>query len=167
MSCAFCSEAKAPHACGICKASLCKECLQYIDTNHFSFMSRVPAKLKLANYCLSCFEKEVLPEQAKYDELMERAKEVYFLTKAYPGYIRVLKRHTKRVDVKLCEDRRETILRLAFFAAELNFNAIIEGDVDSSKVRREGGYQLSTWSGSAMPAEIDAVQLERSSLKRI
>ena len=97
---------------------------------------------------------------------MEKAKDIYFLTKAYPGYIRVLQRHTKRVQVEACDDRRETIMRLAFFAAELGFNSIIEAEVESSK-RRVGGYQSSTWTGSAMPAKIDGDQLERSSLRRL
>ena len=63
-----------------------------------------------------------------------------------------------------CDDRRECILRLAFFAAELGFNAIIESEVDSKKVRK-GAYQSSTWSGSALPADVDGARLEKASLK--
>lgn len=157
---------KGAHACGICAKHVCKNCLHYIDTNHFSFFSKVPQELTVGNYCPICWDEKVVPAQARYDELMEKAKDVYYLSKAYPGYVRVLRRHTKRVSVPECRDRRETIVRLAFFAAELGFNAIIEAEVDSSKIRM-GGRQTSNWFGSAMPANVDSAQLERSSLRRL
>ena len=129
-------------------------------------MSKIPKELTLGNYCPLCFQEKIAPQKAHYDDLMEKAKDVYFLTKAYPGYVRVLQRHTKRVSVEKCDDRRETIMRLAFFAAELGFNAVIESEVNSSK-SRNSGYQSSIWIGSAMPANIDGDQLERSSLRRL
>ncbi len=129
-------------------------------------MAKVPAELSKGTYCLHCFDATVLPKQKEYQDKLERAEDIYFLTKAYPGYVRVLKRHTKRVQVEACNDRRETILRMAFFAVELGFNAIIEADVKSQKTRNHG-HQSSLWSGSAMPAQIDGEQLERSSLRRI
>jgi uncharacterized protein YbjQ (UPF0145 family) len=165
-ACDVCSSPKAVYRCGVCSKTICKKCRVYVDTHTFSFFSKVPPKLLLADYCPECHEREVLPEQARYDELMEKAKDVYYLSKAYPGYVRVLRRHTKRVTVESCPDRRETILRMAFWAAELNFNAIIEAEVDSAKVRH-GGYQTSIWKGSALPANIDGEQLERSSLRRL
>jgi len=167
-NCAVCGEAagKGSHPCGICARHVCKNCLEYVDTNAFSFFSRCPPELLLANYCPTCFDEKVLPQRVRYDELMEKAKDVYFITKAYPGYVRVLRRHTKRVIVEKCDDRRETIVRMAFFAAELGFNSIIEAEVDSTKVRM-GGRQSSLWHGSSMPANIDGEQLERSSLRRI
>lgn len=129
-------------------------------------MSKVPAKLQKANYCLQCYDSQIVPEKIKYQETLEKAADVYFLTKNYGGYIRVLKRHTGRVKVEACADRRETIMRLAFLAAELGLNAIIESEVDSTKTRN-GGYQSKFWTGSALPALIDADQLERSSLRRL
>jgi hypothetical protein len=170
ITCGACGASKAPHTCGICAKTVCKSCLEYVDTEAFSF-SEAPTHLRQGSYCTACFDEQVVPAQARYDELMEKAKDVYFLTRAYPGFVPVLKRHKKRVSVAECEDRRETILRLAFQAAELGFNAIIEADVDSAKVRlggkHKGSYQTSTWAGSAVPALIDAVQLERLSLRRL
>lgn len=130
-------------------------------------MSRIPALLRHENYCLKCFDLHVAPEKIKYNVLMEKAKDVYFLTKAYNGYVRVLRRHTTRVQVPKCDDRRETIVRLAFFAAELGMNAVILSEVESAKARDRDGYQSTIWSGSALPALIDGEQLERSSLRRV
>ena len=163
-SCETCGSSKQCKNCGICARVICKACTHYVDSHHFSFMARVPAKLKLSNYCSECFEAEIEPSIAQYDEMMEKAKDCYFLTKNYTGNVRVLRRYTKRVSVAECDDRRETIIRLAFLAAELGFNAIIEGEVESAK-KRMGGYQTSTWKGSALPANIDGAQLERSSLR--
>jgi uncharacterized protein YbjQ (UPF0145 family) len=129
-------------------------------------MSKIPDVLRQGNVCPACFDQQVRPHQLRMEELLEKAKDVYFLTKAYPGYVRVIQKHTKRVSIDDCDDRRETIVRLAFFAAELGCNAIIEAEVDSKKVSM-GKYQSSRWFGSAMPAKIDGEQLERSSLRRI
>lgn len=164
--CSSCGAQKAPNTCELCNKSICKNCLEHVDSETFSFFTKLPAKLKKANFCPLCYDAEILPEKVRYGAIMERAKDVYFLTKAYPGYIRVLRRHTKRVSIPTCDDRKETILRMAFMAAELNFNAIIEAEVLSRKIRK-GDYQSSLWAGSAMPALIDGEQLERTSLKRI
>ena len=165
-TCASCESPKAAYTCGLCNSSICKSCRHYVDTHTFSFYVPVPDALLKADYCPTCFEREIVPEQARYDELMEKAKDVYYLSKAYPGYVRVLRRHTKRVVIAECDDRRETILRMAFQAAQMGFNAIIEAEVDSAKVRNHG-HQSSVWSGSALPATIDGDQLERSSLRRL
>ena len=48
--------------------------------------------------------------------------------------------------VKDCPDRDETIMRLAFFAAQRSSNAVIQVEVTAEKVRN-GAYQTSKWSG--------------------
>jgi hypothetical protein len=127
-------------------------------------MSVIPEHLKLYLYCARCFHDRILPEQTRYEELMEQAKEVYFLSKAYRGNVRILKRHTKRVSVDDCDDRRECILRLAFKAVELGFNAIIQAEIESEKTH-VNHRQSTLWRGSALPADVDGERLELSSLK--
>ncbi len=164
--CSRCSEPQAAFHCGLCGVAICKACREYVDPTIFSYFLKKPAELAKSDYCHGCYDAKVAPRRAEYEALLEKAEDIYFLTKNYPGYVRVLRRHTKRVVVPECADRRETILRMAFVAAELGFNAIIEADVESQKVRN-GGFQSSVWKGSAMPALIDGDQLERSSLRRI
>jgi uncharacterized protein YbjQ (UPF0145 family) len=164
--CSSCQAVKAPFTCGLCQGALCKSCVQDVDTHSFSYMSKIPKELTQGNVCPTCFDTKVLPHKLKFEETLEKAKDVFFLTKSYKGYVRVLGKHTKRVAVPDCDDRRETIVRLAYFAAELGFNAIIDAEVESKKVVK-GKYQSSRWSGSAMPALVDGEQLERSSLRRI
>ncbi|MBS1984202.1 MAG: hypothetical protein JST16_08520 [Bdellovibrionales bacterium] len=164
--CDICGGKKAPFDCGICAKHVCKSCLEYIDTNSFDFMSHTPPELTKGNYCPVCFEEKIVPARAEYDALMEKAADVYFLTRAYPGYVHVLRRHTKRVNIPECDDRRETIMRMAFLAAELGFNAIIDAEVKSFKVHKNS-RKSALWTGSAVPAQIDGEQLERTSLKRL
>jgi hypothetical protein len=165
-NCASCGAVKASFNCGLCQKNLCKNCVQEVDSHAFSFFSKIPEELKKGNICPTCFEDKILPHKKRFDELLEKANDIYFLTKSYKGYVRVHNKHSKRVIVADCDDRRETIVRLAFFAAELGFNAIIDSEVESKKVRM-GKYQSTRWYGSALPAKIDGEQLERSSLRRI
>ena len=163
-SCTLCSSPKANLKCDVCGIAICKSCTESIDSHDFSFFKKKPEILKLQNFCVQCFDAKVVPEKARYDELMGKANESIFLTKNYRGWVPVLKRYTKRVEAGPCADRRECILRLAFFSAELGFNAIIESIVESKKIRK-GAYQTSSWSGSALPADVDGARLERASLK--
>jgi hypothetical protein len=64
------------------------------------------------------------------------------------------------VTVKDVPDRDEAILRLAFLAAEEGFNAILDVNVKSEKVRNEG-WQKMRWSGSGLPVGVDAAKIER------
>ncbi len=89
------------------------------------------------------------------------------MTKNYEGQPHVMARHHKTVQVQKCEDRRQAILMLAYQAAKLNFNALISADIKHHKVFAKDGYSNYEWSGSAMPAKIDAQRLELSSLRRL
>lgn len=164
--CVICLAPKAPKTCGLCNGPVCKGCQEAVTSQTFMYMASVPAKLSHSNYCVRCYDDQIVPELNAYEAMTEKAKDVYYLSKAYPGYIRVLQRHTKRVTVENCDDRRDTIIRMAFAAAEMGFNAIIEADVESFK-SRNGKYQSSSWKGSAMPAKIDGDHLELTSLRRI
>jgi hypothetical protein len=162
--CSHCQEPKAQLVCGACGKDICKTCREYIDTNSFSFMAKAPQHLTKGEYCPACFEDVIVPAQAAYDATMKSAAEVFYLSKNYPGYIHMQRKHTKRVVVTECDDRRECIMRLAFFAVELGFNGIIEAEVESFKIRKNN-RQSSYWKGSALPAKIDGERLERAALR--
>jgi uncharacterized protein YbjQ (UPF0145 family) len=164
--CSICQKPKAPKTCDLCEVAICKSCQETLSTDAFLYLAKIPPKLAHSSYCINCYEEEVLPALNEYNVMTEKAKDVYYLSKAYPGYIRVLQRHTKRVVVEDCDDRRETIIRLAFQAAEMGFNAIIEAEVESFKTRHHA-HKSARWKGSAMPAKIDGDHLELTSLRRI
>jgi hypothetical protein len=92
---------------------------------------------------------------------MERAKHVQVYYNDQGKETRLLKRLEETVHVPECDDKEETIMRLAFFAANLNYDGIIDVDLTSSKVR-SGAYQTLKWKGSGIPTYIDPKRIMRS-----
>lgn len=144
--------------CGICKESICKSCTQFLDEGYFSFMKSVPANLKHTTYCMSCHNEHVSAQLEKYDALMEQAKQINVFEKSQAKVTRLIKRTEKPVQVVNCPDEAETLLRLAFLAAELNYNAIIDVQLTPKKVL-DGTYQTTTWSGTGIPANVTSNKL--------
>jgi hypothetical protein len=126
----------------MCEGPLCVKCDQFLKEGSFSFYTVVPDELKHTHYCTVCYTTHVEPAFESYNALMEKAKGLYFFF------------------VENCPDRDETILRLAFIAAEQGYSAVIEAEVTSKKVRYEG-WQKMMWSGVATPVFVDIEKLER------
>lgn len=99
-----------------------------------------------------------MPQLNQYDELMEKAKNTLVYEKTQGKETRLIKRIEKPVYVKDCPDRAETMLRLAFFAAQAGYNAIIDVDLVPTKIRT-GSYQTTNWSGSGIPAQVNTGRL--------
>jgi hypothetical protein len=70
-----------------------------------------------------------------------------------------LERSKEWIKIQECEDRDRLILQLAYLAAEQGYNGILETEVIQKKVRA-GAYQTSTWSGQALPVQVDARKME-------
>lgn len=160
--CISCRRPKAVFKCGVCEEPLCKDCDQFLDAGTFSFLKTQPAELGHTHYCPSCHAGTVEPALESYEEVMERAKTVYFFFTTQKRPPPIVKKSKEKVQVAECADRDETILRLAFFAAEQGYNGIVEAEVTSEKVRNEG-YQKMRWRGVGLPVTVDAEKLERES----
>jgi hypothetical protein len=166
-TCSDCRKPKASQTCGVCEEAFCKKCSEMVSPGDFSFLSKTPEILTRKIYCHACYDREVLPEKERYDEILARAKMVFVFFKTQRKQIPLIRKSKIPIVVETCDDRDETILRLGFLAAEQNHNAIIEVDVNSKKLRNEG-YQTSTWSGTAFPADVDGNKVERDDqLERI
>jgi hypothetical protein len=171
--CYYCDSTKGVCDCGLCQKTICKKHREHVPEGTFSFFTVVADVLTKENYCHECYEAHVLPEKVRYDDLMFKAHEAYYLSRAYRGNVRIMKKHIKRVEVNDCDDRREMILRMAFMAAELGYNAVIDAVLESNKVRigatknvpGKGTYQTHSWKGSALPALIDGEHLEKASAR--
>lgn len=158
--CVSCQRPKAQLRCGLCEERVCKRCVQEQAGDAFSFLSPVPPALAHLSYCPACYDREVAPARDRYDETMELARGVYFFFTTQKRHIHLIRKAPQAVKVENCPDRDETILRLAFRAAQGGYNAIIEGEVTSEKVRNEG-WQTSRWRGRGVPALVDAAKLDR------
>lgn len=158
--CVVCRKPKANFECEVCNEMVCKNCSQVLDQSTFSFMEEIPEILSHTHYCSACYDDQVAPEFDKYQEILERAKQVFVFFTTQRKEIPLIRRSKVTFHVKESQDRDETILKLGYFAAKDNYNAITEVNVFAEKVRN-GSYQTSTWQGSGIPALVDAVKMER------
>lgn len=159
--CLICKKPKATTTCEICEEPLCKSCVQFLEPDTFTFLSELPDELSHDRYCEHCYASTVIPALDSYEEVMERAKQVFVYFTTQRAGIPLTGRSKAKVKVESCPDRDETILRLAFFAAEQKFNALIEVEVIAEKVRN-AGYQKSKWRGVGEPANVDAAKVTRN-----
>ena len=151
--CNTCNKPKAKLICGICQVSICKKCTQFIDEDSFSFLAKISKDLSHTAFCTTCFDEKISPEILKYNEMMAAAKNMFVFMKAQFKETRMVKRLADPIHVVECADYDETILRLAFRGAELGYNAIIDVDITSKKVKT-GNYQTTVFSGTAIPANV-------------
>ncbi len=158
--CTSCRRHQAELTCGVCQGPCCKSCVQFLDAATFSFLPEIPGPLGHTYYCGPCHEAEVEPSLLIYQETLERAKGLYFFFSTQRKRFPLIRRSKVKVAVKACEDRNETILRLAFLAAQQGYNSVIEAEVLCEKVRNEG-YQKSCWRGVGFPAQVDADRVDR------
>lgn len=117
-------------------------------------------ELQHSYYCAPCHSESVEPQLTSYQEIMERAKAVYFFFDTRKHAIPLLAKAKSAIEVKSCVDRDETILRLGFLAARLGFNAIVDAEVNHEQVRNHA-FQKTSWSGRGWPANVDGDRLER------
>ena len=159
--CVTCNKPKATLVCGICACTVCKYCAQILEEDAFSYLAKVPEKLKHQVFCSTCYDKAVAPELQTYNETMERAKDVLVFLKAQNKETRLIKRpERKPFRISNCADHDETVMRLAFLAAQAGYNGLIEVDVVYEKVK-ENSYSTHIWSGTGMPANVEARRLIR------
>lgn len=158
--CCVCQKPNATLVCGICKSAVCKKCAQFTYEDSFSFLAKVPEDLTHGTYCGPCFDDKVAPELAAYADTMERAKNISVFFKDQGKETRLVKRSNEVFRVEDCDDREETLLRLAFFAAQKGYNSLISVDITSEKIR-SGSYQTQKWSGTGVPANISDRKLNR------
>ncbi len=158
--CTICQKPKAKLHCGICKEPICKNCTQFVDENYFSFCKEIAADLVFSTYCGTCFNLTVEPAIANYDRMLQNAREVSLFYKDQGKETRRMSRVEKPVVVENCLDRDELILRLAFRAVEEGFNALVDVDLVSQKVK-QGNYQHLIWRGTAVPISLEPEKLKR------
>jgi hypothetical protein len=158
--CQICRKPKANLNCGLCGNSVCKKCSEKLPENRFAFRKSVPAELTHRLYCATCFMAKVAPAIAEYDEILERAKNLNVFNKGQGEETRLMSRTEKPLKVTDCADKKETLMRLAFRAAEAGFNCLLDVAIVSTKVRNHG-YQNTKWEGSGVPTNVDEEKLER------
>ncbi len=153
MGCISCQKKKALLTCGLCRDEVCKYCAIILPEDGFSFLATIPEDLKHSVYCGTCYDKNVAEQWDQYQKTLEQAKNINVYLSNQGKETRLIKRTEDLFQVRDCKDHDETLLRLAFYAVRAGFNALVDVDVTSVKVR-ENNYQTLSWSGVARPANI-------------
>jgi hypothetical protein len=157
--CCSCQSSKAPIQCGMCLEAVCKKCTEFLGEDAFSFSPYVAPEFSHAAYCRLCYDAKVAPEIEAYNDMKKQARDIFVFFKTESKESRLIKRLEDPIVVPECEDREETLLRLAFLAARANHNVIVDVDITSKKVRM-GSYQTLTWSGTAIPSWVNPDKLD-------
>jgi hypothetical protein len=137
---------------------VCKDCLQKSGKSAFEFQDDVSPDLTHEAYCIACYDRVVAPALEVYSEILARAKHVYVFTKKHKR-IPLIRKSNHQVKHNDCPDRQEATLHLAFQAAQQGFNALVNTEMVSTKIRN-AGHQKLHWSGTAYPAQINPARLE-------
>lgn len=145
--------------CGVCEASVCKNCLEVLPEGRVPFMQKVPPELTHRNYCQGCYSEHVQPALDRYDQCMEAAEGVFVFFKSQKAQIPLIKKELVVMRVKDFTDRDQAILCLAFWAAEQGHNAILQVEAIGSKVRNEG-FQKMAWSAEGVAATVNASKVD-------
>lgn len=158
--CETCRDPDPTTECELCQNSLCEECVLRPPHGAFSLLNEVAPELKHSRYCRFCFDDKVEPELTRYEETREKAEQVFVFFKTQRKEIPLIRRSKETLRIRDCTDRDETILRLAFMAAQEGFNALIDTEVSDQKVRNHA-HQKTLWHGSGEGAMIDEAKLDR------
>lgn len=160
MGCISCQKTKALLKCGLCDTDVCKYCAIILPEDGFSFLKPIPADLNHDIFCGPCYDQKISARWDEYQETMEKAKNINVYLSNQGKETRLIKRTEELFNVTDCKDHDETLLRLAFFAVQAGFNALVDVNLTSVKVRNNN-YQTLVWSGVGRPANIT----ERNQIK--
>lgn len=158
-NCCVCQKPNGNLACTVCTEPICKKCAQFSNAENFSLSDEKPETLPIGTYCGSCYDSHVLERLNAYNDVAERARDIFIYYKAQSKENRFIRRKEKPMKVGNCDDRDEIILRLAYLAAKAGFNCLVDVEISSEKIIN-GGYQKSMWSAVGIPVNADLNRIQ-------
>lgn len=157
-NCINCSKKRVDFKCALCEQEICKSCTEFLPEDAFHYNDEKPFDMQRNHFCLNCHIQKVTPELEIYEDLLSRAKNIRVFDKSQSKETRLIKRLEQPITVQDCSDQQDVLLKMAFIAVKKNFNAIIDVDIKSEKIRM-GSYQTSHWKGSCIPANVSDSKL--------
>lgn len=152
--CSHCGKKKSPYQCGVCNDTLCKSCVQFMPDGAFQFLTFRPKEISHNWYCSVCFDQNVGTALVTYEEIAARAKGVSVFDISQGKETRFVKRLEKPIVIESGLDQHDITMRLAYMAAEKNFNSLVDVNIKATKVR-DGSYQTTAYSGTGIPTNVD------------
>lgn len=146
-ACVSCLQKKAPLSCVLCEASLCKDCVQFVDENSFPFCHLMQQKMHVGAQCPNCYQEKSLSHVEKYEEILQKAKNIDIYYRRINGKeARLMERMEPALKVENCSDEEDVLMSLAFLAVQMGATAVIDVEVFSQKTK-DGSYTTVTWNG--------------------
>lgn len=108
--------------------------------------------------CPDCNEKVFNPIFEQYQNNLELAKSLPIWPKTYRGKIPILNKSIQNISISDCKDRKLALLKMAFQAIELGFNALSDVEINQIKIR-DHGYQKMLYNGTAKAINADRSKL--------
>jgi len=149
--CSFCNKKKTEIICDACEQATCKKCSYFIDEDTVEFLSLLPERLVHKTFCPECFHGQVGTEVEKFNAILDLAQNIDVFDKKQTKETRLMKRSEKPLLVNECDDRNETLMRLAFLAAQKGFNTLLDVDISSKRISAGGSRTKQLWSGRGIP----------------
>jgi RNase P subunit RPR2 len=157
--CAICGKAKTTLDCAICESRICKNCAEFITPETFQYADVLPPKMEHTNaFCSHCYTTDVLPAIQTYEDMVAVAKDIRIFDRTQTKETRFIKRLEDPIYVSHCLDAKEATMKLAFIAARMNYNSIVDVEIKTVKIRN-GSYQTSEASGTGIPTNVDDSKL--------
>jgi len=150
--CQSCFKNKTAIKCSECEDPTCKSCSYFIDDTVFEFAELLPETVKDKTFCTACYHKVADPVLEQYREYLERAKNVNVYSSIQGTETGLIKRIAKPIVIKDCADREETLMRMAFYAAQKGYDTLVDVDIKSAKVGK-GTYKKLMWAGTGIPVD--------------
>ena len=116
-------------------------------------ISLLPDELQNKTFCSNCYQQDIDSKLTHFQSLMDKARQVDVYDKKQSSETRLIKRIENPVFVTDCDDREETLLRLAFLAAQKGYSTIVDTQIKSVKVGEGKSYKKLLWNGSAIPVD--------------
>lgn len=157
-TCSHCQNKKAPYTCGVCLDAICKSCVQFLPDDALIYAPPETKKSLHPCYCSACFTTSYLPELDKYDSTFKKAQEILVFDKSQGKETRFIRRLEKALTVENGLDQQDVTLKLAYLAASMNYNSIVDVDIKAIKVR-DGAYQTTTYTGKGIPTNVNDQKL--------
>lgn len=152
VECQTCLNQKTAIKCSECEEATCKTCSYFIDDTIFEYTDLLPENIKDQVFCTPCYHKTADPVLLKYNQFLETAKNINVYGAKQGNETGLIKRIEKPIVVKDCSDREETLMRLAFYAAQRGYDTLVDVDIKSTKVGK-GTYKKLIWTGKGVPVD--------------
>ena len=146
--CGACRRPKANIQCELCEDWNCKSCAQTLAGDAFSFRTKRAPELSHTRYCQHCWQQQVEPALAEYEQKMAEAREVYIFFTTQKRPLPILSKEKEQIRVLECDDRDETIshggvVRWRFTLAQrvVAGGEIVTHFAEARGVNGEGGHE--------------------------